>query len=279
MARPDVPVRRRLIVNADDFGRSRSINTAVVQAHRDGILTTASLMVTGDAAAEAVELARQNPRLGVGLHLTLLMGRAALPPEQVPGLVDASGNFSDNPVKVGVNYFFRPELEKQIEAEMDAQFALFRRTGLELDHVNGHLHLHLHPVVFRLLMKHSTRWGVKRIRLTRDAFWLNARIAPGEWLYRTSHAVIFHALSLSARGEVVKRELKHTPWVFGLLQNGRVDEPYILKLLAELPPGDAELFSHPGIDEFPREAAALVSPAVKAAVQSLGIELIRYQDL
>ena len=279
MARPDVPVRRRLIVNADDFGRSPSINTAVVQAHRDGILTTASLMVTGDAAAEAVELARQNPRLGVGLHLTLLMGRAALSPEQVPGLVDASGNFSDNPVKVGVNYFFRPELEKQIEAEMDAQFALFRRTGLELDHVNGHLHLHLHPVVFRLLMKHSTRWGVKRIRLTRDAFWLNARIAPGEWLYRTSHAVIFHALSLWARGEVVKRGLKHTPWVFGLLQNGRVDEPYILKLLAELPPGDAELFSHPGIDEFPREAAALVSPAVKAAVQSLGIELIRYQDL
>ena len=279
MARPDVPVRRRLIVNADDFGRSPSINTAVVQAHRDGILTTASLMVTGDAAAEAVELARQNPRLGVGLHLTLLMGRAALPPEQVPGLVDASGNFSDNPVKVGVNYFFRPELEKQIEAEMDAQFALFRRTGLELDHVNGHLHLHLHPVVFRLLMKHSTRWGVKRIRLTRDAFWLNARIAPGEWLYRTSHAVIFHALSLWARGEVVKRGLKHTPWVFGLLQNGRVDEAYILKLLSELPPGDAELFSHPGIDEFPREAAALVSPAVKAAVQSLGIELIRYQDL
>ncbi len=279
MERPDAPLRCRLIVNADDFGRSRSINTAVIQAHRDGILTTASLMVTGDAAAEAVELARQNPRLGVGLHLTLLMGQAALPPEQVPGLADASGNFSDNPVSVGLRYFFRPELEAQIEAEMDAQFALFRRTGLELDHVSGHLHLHLHPVVFRILMKHATRWDVRRIRFTRDAFWLNARIAGGEWLYRTSHAVIFHALSLWARGEVVKRGLKHTPWVFGLLQNGRVDEAYILKLLPELPSGDAELFSHPGIDEFPREASALVSPAVKAAVQRLSIELIRYQDL
>lgn len=279
MERPDASVRRRLIVNADDFGRSRSINTAVIQAHRDGILTTASLMVTGAAAAEAVELARQNPRLGVGLHLTLLMGKAAVPPDQIPGLADASGNFSDNPVEVGLKYFFKPELEGQIEAEMDAQFDLFRRTGLELDHVNGHLHLHLHPVVFQLLMKHASRWGVRRIRLTRDAFWLNARIAGGEWLYRTSHAVIFHALSLWARGEVVKRELKHTPWVFGLLQNGRVDEAYILKLLPELPPGDAELFSHPGIIEFPCEAAALVSPAVKAAVQRLGIELIRYQDL
>jgi hopanoid biosynthesis associated protein HpnK len=279
MERPDAAPCRRLIVNADDFGRSRSINAAVVQAHREGILTTASLMVTGSAAAEAVELARQNPRLGVGLHLTLLMGRAALPPERIPGLADAAGKFANNPVSVGMRYFFRPELEEQIEAEMDAQFALFHRTGLELDHVNGHLHLHLHPVVFRLLMKHATRWGVRRIRLTRDAFWLNARIARGEWLYRTSHAVIFQALSLWARGEVVKRGLKHTPRVFGLLQNGRVDEAYLLKLLPELPSGDSELFSHPGLDEFPREAAALVSPAVKAAVQRLGIELVRYQDL
>src|SRR6187549_3013840 len=105
MARLDA--RRRLIVNADDFGRSRSINEAVVRAHREGILTTASLMVNEPACADAVALARQNPRLGVGLHLTLLCGHSALPPERIPGLVDEAGRFSDHPAAVGFRYFFQ----------------------------------------------------------------------------------------------------------------------------------------------------------------------------
>ena len=91
---PDSPPRR-LIVNADDFGRSASINQAVIRAHREGILTTASLMVNEPAVEEAVALARENPELGVGLHLTLLCGHSALPPEQIPGLVDAKGEFSN----------------------------------------------------------------------------------------------------------------------------------------------------------------------------------------
>ena len=96
---------RRLIVNADDFGRSSSINQAVVRAHRDGILTTASLMVNEPAFAEAVALAKENPRLGVGLHLTLLCGHATLSAEKIPGLVNAQNQFSDNPVAVGLRYF------------------------------------------------------------------------------------------------------------------------------------------------------------------------------
>jgi predicted glycoside hydrolase/deacetylase ChbG (UPF0249 family) len=91
MAPPDA--RRRLIVNADDFGASTAVNQAVIRAHREGILTTASLMVNEPGFAEAVSLARENPRLGVGLHLTLLQGHAALPPEKIPGLVNACGEF------------------------------------------------------------------------------------------------------------------------------------------------------------------------------------------
>src|SRR4051812_14479606 len=136
---------RRLIVNADDFGLSRSINEAVIRAHREGILTTASLMVNEISCAEAVELAKQNPRLGVGLHLTLLMGHSALAPEEIPGLVNEKGEFLNDPVKVGFQYFFRRELREQLRREIHAQFARFRATGLAPDHVNGHLHLHLHP--------------------------------------------------------------------------------------------------------------------------------------
>src|ERR1700704_1679042 len=99
--------QRRLIVNADDFGRSRSINEAVIRAHREGILTTASLMVNEPDCAQAVALAKENPKLGVGLHLTLLMGRSALPPQKIPGLVNARGEFSNNPVGVGLRYFMQ----------------------------------------------------------------------------------------------------------------------------------------------------------------------------
>ena len=86
LGRPDPDSQpRRLIVNADDFGRSASINQAVIRAHREGILTTTSLMVNEPAFEEAVALARENPTLGVGLHLTLLCGHSALPPEEIPG--------------------------------------------------------------------------------------------------------------------------------------------------------------------------------------------------
>src|SRR6185503_5777037 len=114
--------RRRLIINADDFGRSPSINAAVVRAHREGILTSASLMVNESAFDEAVELARQNPKLGVGLHLTLLCGHAALPREKIPGLVNERGELSNRPVGVGMQYYFKRELRDQLREEIRAQF-------------------------------------------------------------------------------------------------------------------------------------------------------------
>ena len=197
MERPD---RLRLIVNADDFGRSRSINEAVVRAHREGILTTASLMVNEPSCAEAVTLAKQNPTLGVGLHLTLLMGHSALPPKKIPGLVNTQGEFSNNPVGVGFRYFIKGSLREQLRAEIHAQFKNFRATGLPLDHVNGHLNLHLHPTVFRLLLEVEA--DLRRVRVTRDPFWLNARLAGDQWLYRISHAIIFLLLSARARPEV-----------------------------------------------------------------------------
>jgi hopanoid biosynthesis associated protein HpnK len=280
MARPEAArPRRRLIVNADDFGRSHSINEAVIRAHREGILTTASLMVNEPDCAEAVEMAKANPKLGVGLHLALLFGRSALPPEQVPGLVNGRGEFSEQPARAGARFFFRRGLHSQIEAEIGAQFELFRATGLKLDHVNGHLHIHLHPVVFGILRRRAREWGITRLRFTRDPFWLNARLAGGAWLYRTSHAVMYRALSARARGALAALGVRHTEMVFGLLQNGRVDEAYVRRLLPVLPPGDSELYSHPSLAEFRHEFEALVSPRVAQLVRDERIELIRYQDL
>ena len=271
--------RRRLIVNADDFGLSHSVNEAVVRAHRDGILTSASLMVNESGFEEAVRLAKENPRLGVGLHLTFLMGHSALSPEKIPGLVNARGEFSNNPVGVGMSYFFKRSLRSQLRAEIHAQFERFRSTGLPLDHVNGHLHLHLHPVIFSILMEDSEKLGIRHLRLTRDCLSRSRRMARGQWFYRVSHAAIYEWLSNRAREPLCRRGIAHAQITFGLLQNARVNEEYVLKLLPELPDGDSELYSHPSLDNFKHEFDALVSPHVKDMVKQLGIDLIRYQDL
>ena len=273
------PETRRLIVNADDFGLSPSVNTAVIRAHREGILTSASLMVNEPGFEAAVKLAKENPRLGVGLHLTLLMGHSALPPEKVPGLVNSRGEFSNSPVGVGMGYFFKGALREQLRAEIHAQFEKFHATGLPLDHVNGHLHLHLHPVVFKILMADAEKLGIKRMRLTRDCLSRSRRMARGRLFYRVSHAAIYEWLSSRAREPFRQRGIRHAQITFGLLQDSHVDEDYILKLLPELPAGDSELYSHPSLDKFKHEFDALISPRVKEQVAKLGIQLIRYQDL
>jgi len=275
----DAARERRLIVNADDFGRSASINQAVIRAHREGILTTASLMVNEPDFAGAVALARENPRLGVGLHLTLLCGHSALLPEKIPGLVGTDGSFDNNPVRGGWRYFFYRELREQLRAEIHAQFEKFRATGLTLDHVNGHLHLHMHPAILHILLRDARALGIRRLRLTFDPFWLNCRLTSGHWGYRTLHAVVFHCLAANARPRLRRLGIRHTRFVFGVLQNARVHESYVHALLGRMPCGDSELYSHPSLDEFKDELDALISARVREQVKALGIQLIRYQDL
>ena len=281
MASPAPPpsAARRLIVNADDFGLSHSANGAVIRALREGILTTASLMVNEPGFDEAIKLAKENPQLGVGLHITLLHGHSTLPHEVIPGLANRYGEFSNSPVGVGMKYFFDDDLREQLRAEIRAQFEKFHSTGLPLDHVNGHLHLHLHPVIFQILMDNADKFGIRHLRLTRDCLSRSRRMSRGYHFYRISHAAIFEWLSSRVREPLLQNNIKHAQITFGLLQDGRVNEEYLLKLLPELPPGDSELYSHPSLDKFKHEFDALISPRVREQIQKLDIKLIRYQDL
>jgi hopanoid biosynthesis associated protein HpnK len=236
-------------------------------------------MVNEAAADEAVALARENPALGVGLHLALVCGRSALPPSAIPNLVDSQSQFSTRPIAAGLSYFFSAHCRAQLRDEITAQFEKFRAYALSLDHVNGHLHMHLHPAVFKILCDAAGPWGIRAMRLTRDPLLLNARIASGHWFYRLSHAAIYQVLSARAAPRLRRDNILHTRAVFGLLQNARVNAGYIAKLLPLLPSGDSELYSHPSLDQFMNEFDALVNPSTRALVRQLGIQLIRYQDL
>jgi predicted glycoside hydrolase/deacetylase ChbG (UPF0249 family) len=178
-----------------------------------------------------------------------------------------------------MKYFFQERLQKQLKQEIGAQFARFRSTGLKLDHVNGHLHLHLHPTIFSILLSKIEPWGITSMRLTRDPFWLNAKLAGGAWLSRAAHACIYLLLAARARRALKQHNVRFTPLVFGLLQNGRVTRDYLFKLLSHLPCGDSEVYSHPSLHEPKNEFEALVSPSIKQLVRERDIKLIRYQDL
>lgn len=279
MATEEAPKRIRLIVNADDFGVSGSTNRAVAKAHREGILTSASLMVTASHADGAVEVAKQNPNLGVGLHLVLVNGRSVHKGTELNGLVNPYQQFSDSPLGAGLSYFLSRGLKAPIRQEIDAQIKRFRLSGLPLDHLNGHFNFHLHPVVFDAIRRDFHKWGISRLRVPRDPLLTNLRLAWGRYFYRFSHAFIFSRLSSRTIGPLERRGIKHTDLVFGMLQSGRMDERFLLRLLENLFPGTFEIYMHPNEDEQAFELEALISPAVRELVRQRGIELARYQDL
>lgn len=270
---------RRLIVNADDFGRSAGVNHAVIQAHREGILTTASLMVNEPGLAEAVAAARAHPRLGVGLHLTLLDGHSALSPRQIPGLVNGEGQFDTDPARAGWRYFFSPALRAQLRAEVTAQFEKFRATGLPLDHVDSHHHLHMHPVIMTFLLARAGTLGITHLRLTREPFGVHRRTGAAFSWQRASHALAHGLLAWRARPGFQRRSIRYPAAVFGLLNSGGMDEDYLARLLPVLPAGASEIYSHPSLEQGSHELRALISPRIKALVKRLGVQLIRYQDL
>lgn len=269
----------RLVVNADDFGSSRGANAAVLRAHREGILTSASLMVTGEAAEEAAAMARANPSLGVGLHLALACARSLLGPARVPGLAGPGGHLASSPVAAGFRYFFLPGLRRQLADEIGAQMARFVELGLVPGHLDGHCNLHLHPTVAGLVRERGPAWGLRTFRLTRDPLRLNLRIARGRLPYRVSHALVFGVLSALARPWLRRAGIGHVDRVFGLLQNDHMHEEYLVRLLSAIGPGAFEVYAHPDDGPGRHEADALCSPRVRALVGERGIRLVRHADL
>jgi hopanoid biosynthesis associated protein HpnK len=284
-------VTRRLIVAADDFGMSAGVNAAIIRAHHDGILTDTSLMVNGQAFAQAVELAHANPTLGVGLHLMLVQGRAALPAERIPLLTGPDGLFGNAPVVAGMRYFFTPGIRAQLRSEICAQLDKFAATGLPLSHVDGHLTIHMQPVVLNILIELRDRYGIRAVRLPREPLRPALRYDRRHLLRKLFEAMSFNALSRWAVPRLARAGVHHPDRMFGLHQTGQVSEDYLLAVLADLPPGVSEVYCHPALldDEARRwrpasyaseqELAALTSARVRAAVEQGGIERISYRDL
>lgn len=250
----------RLIVTADDFGLHPAVNEAVERGCRDGVLQAASLMVAAPAAADAVARARRLPALAVGLHLVLTDGRALLPPERIPDLVDACGRFRGAMVPAAFRIALLPRVRRQLAAEIRAQFEAFRATGLPLDHVNLHKHFHLHPVILDLVLRAGAAFGMRALRLPAE---------PGApWWLRPWAARLRRRLDAAG--------IVHNDHVFGIRHTGAMDAATLLAILRDLPAGVSEVYLHPAVHDglVPQmanyrhadELAALLAPAVRAAI-------------
>jgi len=277
---------QKIIFNADDFGRSSGINAAVMRAHREGVLTSASLMVAGDAVEEAVALAQETPTLAVGLHLVVIGGPATLPPGEIPHLVDSGGHFHSDPVQVGLRYFLSRTYQEELAREMAAQFEHFVATGLPLSHVDGHFHMHVHPTVFKLLLPLAEQYGATGLRLPRDDFWLALGYDRRHAGTKLGWAISFGLLCRWCLGRLRNHRLIVTHRVYGLMQTGQMQEAYVINLLRHLEVPTAELYFHPTTgpeSEFmgpnPGDLATLLSPAVRQVIQERDLGLATYPTL
>jgi hopanoid biosynthesis associated protein HpnK len=282
---------RQLIVTGDDFGLAEPVNEAIELAHRDGILTSASLMVAGPAAADAVARARRQPKLRVGLHLVLVEGRPVLPPAEIPDLVDAAGEFRTELASAGFRFFFRPGVRRQLERELRAQFEAFAATGLVLDHVNAHNHMHLHPTVLGSVLQLGREYGLDAVRVPYEPPGPSARAAGGGRLRRGLEAAALAPWTRLLRSRLRRARIKTNDFVFGLADTGRMEERLVLRQLRELPEGVTEMYFHAATRRCPEidrtmagyrheaELAALTSERVCGALASLGIQPIAFGDL
>jgi hopanoid biosynthesis associated protein HpnK len=283
---------KRVIFTADDFGLDTAVNEAVERSHRDGVLTSASLMVTAPAAADAIARAKNLPGLAVGLHLVLVQGVPALAQEDAAPLVGRNGAFFDSPAQAGLHYFFSPSARRALGAEIRAQFEAFRRTGLALDHVDGHTHLHIHPTIFALLLEIGRDYGMKAMRVPYENPAASARAAGKGKLSRAAISGAFAPWAKTMRARLDREGIASNDAQFGFHDTGAMTEELVLRQLENVEPDAVtEFYFHPATrksdilkQQMPtyrnvEEFEALGSPRLREALRRLDITPIAFRDL
>lgn len=240
----------RLIVNADDFGLTSGVNRAVVELHRSGALTSATLMARAAATEEAIGLAQATPTLGVGCHVVLVDGEPLLPPEELPTLGDpVSGRLH---ATLGV--FLRKLLlggirSEEIQAEASAQITALAGRGLHLTHIDTHKHTHMFPQVLRPVLRAARAAGIHRVRNPFEPVW-SLRATPGAPLLRHVQVHLLRKLYYPAFVRIVAEEgFTTTDGSLGVLATGTLDAVTIRSLLRRMPEGNWEMVTHPGYND------------------------------
>jgi hopanoid biosynthesis associated protein HpnK len=285
---------RRLIVNADDFGLTYGVNRAIVEAHEQGVVTSATLMANGDALAHAVELASSAPRLSVGCHVVLVDGSPINNPVQVPSLMAGKqASRFRTAISDFAFYCMRGKLvSSEIEIEATAQIRKLQAAGIEVSHLDTHKHTHLFPQVLHPLLRAAKNCGLRAVRNPAESIRLS-RVAtePGLWK-RWAQVRVLNRLASQFKSAVKDADMVTPDGSLGVVITGVMDERLLKAIIDRIPDGIWELVCHPGYNDEDldkidtrlrtsrvKELELLKSPAIRYELEKHEVQLISYRDL
>jgi chitin disaccharide deacetylase len=288
---------RRLIINADDFGFTSGVNRAIVEAHKQGVVTSSTLMATGPAFDGAVRLARTVPGMTIGCHVILIDGEPVLDAPRIPSLVVAASPpaFRDGLKAFALRAISGRMKEAEITAEAAAQIRKIQSQGITVSHFDTHKHIHLFPKILRPLMQAAAECGVRSVR---NPFGPRLPLRSAQLLARPKFWTRYAELHVLGRfatkfREAVEREGFATPnGSLGIEVTGALDETLFQAIARNIPEGTWEFVCHPGYNDRDLQAArtrlresreaelrALTLPAARDVLVQAGVELISYRDL
>ena len=280
---------KQLIFNADDFGLDPAINAAVMQAHRHGLLTSASLLVAAPYAQEAIEFARAQPRLGLGIHLWLVDELAPAAPARLAALANARGEWPSSPQQLGVMLGRARALA--IEREVRAQLELFRQTGLTPTHLDTHMHAHLLPGVRAIIARLAREFGIRYVRAPVEPLLPFLRCRPKNIGRALARGAIFGSLGRYCRYRLRHSGLQTADRTVGVLNVGQLTEQFMLAYASYFPDGVTEVVCHPAVTTTPQlvqrqpgyqhaaELQALCSAPLREALAQAGVRLTNFRDV
>lgn len=281
---------KQLIVNADDFGLHPLINAGIIKGHQEGFITSTSLMPSAPCWQEAVRLAKENPRLGIGVHLTLVGGvPSVLPKEQVSSLLDDDGLFLPDYVAFAKRYYGGAVKRSELEAELRAQLERALSCGVNITHIDSHQHTHVLPGINSLVLKLSNEYNIIRVRIPKEGYLFTGGFQTGVGRLIGRSGLSFCADMAALRADSLG--LRHPQHFYGMLAGGHLNAQLIANILRQLPEGVSEIMTHPGLDSaalgkafswqyhWREELDAYLDAGNKALLKELGIEPVSFAAL
>ena len=291
---------RRLIINADDFGLTAGVNRAIVEAHQNGVVSSATLMANSQAFKEAVALARSTPGLGVGCHVVLVDGSPLLHQTQVGSLLDAGNNdqHADTPrFREGISKFGALALlgrlaADEIEAEATAQIRKLQAAGIAVTHLDSHKHTHLFPRVLRPLLRAAKSCGIRAIRNPFERIQGSHLAASPSLWRRWTEVGVLRSLARQFREAVQQAGISTPDGTLAIVATGALNERLLRLMVENLPEGTWELVCHPGYNDADlqgirtrlrasreQELRILTSPSTRDLLAANGVEVVSFREM
>ncbi|MEN6564692.1 MAG: ChbG/HpnK family deacetylase [Veillonellales bacterium] len=280
---------KQLIINADDFGLHEAVNRGIIAGYTQGCITSTSLIPGGQAFEQAVSLAKQNPGLGVGVHLTLVADRPVTDPGQIPSLVDSEGRFIEKYPQFILCYLLGKVCDAEIRLELFAQVRKAAAAGIPITHLDSHQHLHVLPGILRIVIDLAKEFNIRAIRIPDESYFFLGGYPFTAFRLIGRSGLTF--LARMARKKIIRQGIAAPDHFYGMLAGGNMREEYLQNIIAQLPNETSEIMMHPGYDNnilrqayswnyrWQEELAAVKSLQTKQRLEEKRVNLISFKEL